>query len=500
MRKFLLLFAFIFSVWTLQAQSTDNKCWAIDYETWNTTGQPSLFIDCGNDEAFNLNEELSLEVWVRAFTFAENRKIMGKIFYQDPINNGYVLGFENLHVYAEFFNPSAQQVPRPGDGPIEPDSSFVHLVTTFSVSSGKIKNYVNGVLSGETSMFPNAPISPNDNPFIIGNAPWDMLSFQFYGDMDEVRVWNKALSATEINAAMHHELSGTEPNLVAYYNFNEASGSTIPDSGPNGFDGTLSNSEHESTGFVTSGAPVGNSIMADMTDIKAAWYRNSENHHRITSDYGITLISNIQEKEFRKYLVVGQNELEGVSTDFAPENPPNGFMRSSKEFYINAAGNVGGSLTIMLEDAVAMDIPAEADINRYALLHRANADDNFTAVMRPTRPLAGVFQWNDITFKDGFYAIGYAEEEFPIQGWIAVQENAFAKLILAPNPVKESLQLKGIPPNTTLSIYALSGARIKTLKLDSFQQNIDLSNLEKGIYIAVFESDKGITTNKIIKQ
>ncbi len=104
---------------------------------------------------------------------------MGKIFYQDPIDNGYVFGFENLHVYAEFFNPTAQEVPRPGDGPMEPDSSFVHLVTTFSVSSGKVKNYVNGVLAGETSMFPSTGIRPNDNPFIIGNAPWDMLSFQF---------------------------------------------------------------------------------------------------------------------------------------------------------------------------------------------------------------------------------------------------------------------------------------------------------------------------------
>ncbi len=114
--------------------------------------------------------------------------------------------------------------------------------------------------------------------------------------------------------------------------------------------------------------------------------------------------------------------------------------------------------------------------------------------MRPTRPLDGVFQWNDITFKDGFYAIGYAEEEFPIQGWIAIEENAFAKLLLAPNPVKESLQLTGIPRSTHLSIYALSGSKIISIKLDAYQQNIDLSMLERGLYIAVFESDKGNTT------
>ncbi len=74
MRKIYFFWPSFFSIWTLHAQSTDNKCWSIDYETWNTTGQPSLFIDCGNDEAFNLSDELSLEVWARAYTFAETVK------------------------------------------------------------------------------------------------------------------------------------------------------------------------------------------------------------------------------------------------------------------------------------------------------------------------------------------------------------------------------------------------------------------------------------------
>ena len=147
MRKLLLLFLLFPFLFSVHGQSTANKCWSIDYETWNTTGQPSLYIDCGNDDAFNMGGELSLEVWARAYTFAENRKMMGKIEYHDPIDNGYVLGFENLHVYAEYFNPTKQEVPRPGDGPMEPDSSFVHLVTTYSISSGKIQSFVNGMLA-----------------------------------------------------------------------------------------------------------------------------------------------------------------------------------------------------------------------------------------------------------------------------------------------------------------------------------------------------------------
>lgn len=499
MRKLLLLFLLFPFLFSVHGQSTANKCWSIDYETWNTTGQPSLYIDCGNDDAFNMGGELSLEVWARAYTFAENRKMMGKIEYQDPIDNGYVLGFENLHVYAEYFNPTKQEVPRPGDGPMEPDSSFVHLVTTYSISSGKIQSFVNGVLAGETTMFPNTPVVSNERPFAIGNAPWDLFSFQFYGDMDEVRVWNKALSQAEVNAHMHVELGGDEENLVAYYNFNEAAGSLVPDKGPNGFDGTLSNADHESTSFMVSAAPVGNRTMAGMSDVKAAWYRNAENYHRISTSNGLLVISDIQEKEFRKYVVAGHNGLEGVGNDLAPENPPAGYQHTQRQWYINCTGGVGGSLTILLEDAAAADIPANADISQYILLYRASETDHFTAVMRPTRPVAGVFQFNNMLFRDGFYALGYATVEFPVQGWTPVAETPFAGLQLAPNPVKDQLKISGLPAFASVSIRNLAGAELSKIRTDSPTHIIDLSSLEAGLYLVVFESEKGKIVRKIIK-
>jgi len=500
MKNLLLFSVFILlSFSTIQAQSEANKCWSIDYETWNATGQPSLYIDCGNDEQFNLGSELSLEVWARAYTFAENRKMMGKIEYHDPIDNGYVFGFENLHVYAEYFNPTKQEVPRPGDGPMEPDSSFVHLVTTYSVSSVKIQSYVNGMLSGESSMFPSTAIVSNDRPFIIGNAPWDLLSFQFYGDMDEVRVWNKALNQEEINARMHTELSGTENGLVAYYNFNEANGSLVPDKSTNEFDGTLSNSDHESTSFVISSAPVGNQIMAEMTDVKAAWYRPTENYHRISTDNGLLVISDIQEKEFRKYVVAGQNGQSGVSNNFAPENPPAGFTRTQREWYINCAGGVGGGFTILLEDATADGIPADDDLNQYVLLYRENTTDNFRAVMRPTKPVAGVFQFNDIAFRDGFYALGFATEEFPVQGWTAVYEHPFSAIQIGPIPVDNELRINRIPMNTTIQISSLSGELLYTLPNETQQTTIDMSGFESGMYIIVLKSDKEKIVKKIMK-
>jgi hypothetical protein len=59
------------------------------------------------------------------------------------------------------------------------------------------------------------------------NSVWlgtlDGSSELFKGRMDEVRVWNVARSAAEIQQDMLHRPTGAEPGLVAYWTFDDAS-------------------------------------------------------------------------------------------------------------------------------------------------------------------------------------------------------------------------------------------------------------------------------------
>ncbi len=54
----------------------------------------------------------------------------------------------------------------------------------------------------------------------------------FPGLIDEVRIWNHALTLAEIQESMSHELRGTEEGLVGYWKFNEGQGTTAFDSAP----------------------------------------------------------------------------------------------------------------------------------------------------------------------------------------------------------------------------------------------------------------------------
>ncbi len=72
------------------------------------------------------------------------------------------------------------------------------------------------------------------------------------GQMDEVRIWNTARTASQIRNNMCKSLTGNESGLVAYYNFDNTSGTVLQDFSGNGYNGALQNMDN--TDWVSSSA------------------------------------------------------------------------------------------------------------------------------------------------------------------------------------------------------------------------------------------------------
>jgi hypothetical protein len=78
-------------------------------------------------------------------------------------------------------------------------------------------------------------------------------SYPFNGDIDEVAVWNRSLTANEVNHLKFRQLQGNEDGLLAYWRMDEGAGSTVSDSSAShSYPGTLLNNPV----WVSSGAPV----------------------------------------------------------------------------------------------------------------------------------------------------------------------------------------------------------------------------------------------------
>lgn len=107
-----------------------------------------------------------------------------------------------------------------------------HVAVTYA--SNTIKLYEDGVLEETISK----TVSNSVTGMTIGFSTGDGY---FLGRMDELRIWNTERSASEIADNMFSSLDGTESGLVAYYDFDEGTGSSLTDLTSNSHDGTLSN-------------------------------------------------------------------------------------------------------------------------------------------------------------------------------------------------------------------------------------------------------------------
>lgn len=120
---------------------------------------------------------------------------------------------------------------------------WTHFTATYDGHTANL--YRNGVLA-RSDTTPRGNITPKSFPVVIGDR--DGGNDWWPGDIDEVRIWNRALSRQEILDNMSCHLSGSENGLIAYYDFNQgipggnnASVTVLPDLTSNHLDGVLQN-------------------------------------------------------------------------------------------------------------------------------------------------------------------------------------------------------------------------------------------------------------------
>ena len=104
----------------------------------------------------------------------------------------------------------------------------------FSFDGTKAKLYLDGIAIDSTSSW--AGITPSDIPITS-------IGTRFSGKIDEVRIWNIARSATEINQNMDVEVDENSSGLLAYYKMNTDEDFKIIDYSTNQFHASIDDAE-----------------------------------------------------------------------------------------------------------------------------------------------------------------------------------------------------------------------------------------------------------------
>ena len=204
--------------------------------------------------------DFTIEVWLYSGSFNPDSRIIsgvtpGTAAYQLQIAGGRVTCDLTTQPYTNINFASAA---------ILTPNSWHHLAMVRQ--STTIQLLIDGVLdsSGSNS---GATYQGTVGEIRLGRRQGGCCPFP--GILDEMRIWNRARTVSEIQTDMHRALTGTESGLVAYWRFDEGAGQVASDSTGRGNAGQLGDASSADSAdpiWTPSGAPLG-----DQTPSSDSW-------------------------------------------------------------------------------------------------------------------------------------------------------------------------------------------------------------------------------------
>ncbi|WP_055446591.1 LamG-like jellyroll fold domain-containing protein [Lacinutrix mariniflava] len=123
------------------------------------------------------------------------------------------------------------------------DNEWHHWSCVYNITDNSREVYQDGVLVGSDS-----GVVPYTGSGILQIGAKNSNQYLFNGDLDDIRIWDVAKTADQINAGKNCELQGNETGLIAYYKFNQGldandntSVTILTDATSNANNGTLTN-------------------------------------------------------------------------------------------------------------------------------------------------------------------------------------------------------------------------------------------------------------------
>ena len=285
-------------------------------------------IAVSNSISLDPKDQITLFAWVKPDIVKDDVSILSNSSYP---SSGYELwqstpseeGVNKVRFTFRSYNSIENVINTSKDYSI---NEFHLIVATYIKSDGVLKLYVDGILDSILEDNTSGLVTPVQDLW-IGGWSSSPTSRHFSGIIDDIRIYNKALSETEINALYHEGgWTGNEPEgeLVAYYPFN---GNANDESG-NDNDGTNNGAMLTTDRFGNENSAMSFDGVDDFVETSdytdrwdnwstSIWFRtNSENSFQIMLGRELQGIYNDFEIHYNPY---GNNKLL-VETDGSQNN------------------------------------------------------------------------------------------------------------------------------------------------------------------------------------
>ncbi len=176
----------------------------------------------GSAANINLNNtSFTLEFWAQRNATSQLEDVVGQAPATPASTTGLSIGFDTNNNFVVTSGGTSLSFPA-GE-----DTSWHDWAVTFDATTGTRSIYRDGILEASDTA---APIKGASTTLLIGKSG----SIYFGGGVDEVRVWNVARTAAQIQANLALTTITASAGLLADWSFSEDKGTTAADSSGNG--------------------------------------------------------------------------------------------------------------------------------------------------------------------------------------------------------------------------------------------------------------------------
>ncbi|MDO7136699.1 LamG-like jellyroll fold domain-containing protein [Algibacter lectus] len=392
------------------------------------------YVDCGNDPSLQITgNTITLEAYVKFNTFGSEHWLGNIINKAAPTSSGYMLrAGGNGAVNFVVANSGWHELTTP-DNTITLDTWF-HIAGVYNGTTSKI--YIDGIEIASTNIAMGNIGNSNFN-VNIGRDPQD-TNRGLDASLDEVRIWNIARTAEQINGSKNCELQGTETGLVAYYNFNQGADSSTNTSETTAIDvtgtnnGTLTNFDLTGTTsnwLASSPVTTGSIIPSEATVTTPVTYNQGDTASPLTATTGSNGTA----------LLWYTTETNGTGTTTAPT--PGTTTAGSTSYWVSSTNDNG----------------CESEKTEIVVTVESTLSSN----------------------------------NFDISN----------KLKIYPNPATNTITIDVDNLTTAkLQVLDLTGKIINNETLESITNSIDITKYPSGVYMFKIITTEGTTIKKVIKQ
>ncbi|MCK4428952.1 MAG: hypothetical protein KAU95_01145 [Candidatus Aenigmarchaeota archaeon] len=177
------------------------------------------YVDCGNDVSLNIIDAITIEAWVKFDDLSSRSYLLSKGGYSV---DGWYWRVQTDGSWSVCYN-WAGSGSYPDSGINLPTGEWLHLVTVLDNIAPRVDFYKNGKWLAHTN--PSQSFIGNvDRTLLIGKYP----GVPHKGTIDEVRIYNRALSDDEIEHNFGSIYNPIKDGLVSWWSF-DGDGCSVKD-------------------------------------------------------------------------------------------------------------------------------------------------------------------------------------------------------------------------------------------------------------------------------